>query len=71
MPVLIPSEQLKLTFRNTLKFQLNNSDLSAVGAEESKGGNEATTQMDFDQFKQALVRIAISGQELLGGQSEE
>lgn len=29
------------------------------------------SQMDFEQFKQALVRVAIQGQELLGGQSEE
>lgn len=60
-----------MTFNNTLKFQLNNSDLEEVnGAEENKV-HEPATQMDFDQFKQALVRIAMQGQEFLGGQSEE
>lgn len=27
--------------------------------------------MDFELFKKALVRIAVSGQEYLGGQTEE
>ena len=70
---------MKLTFRNTLKYQLNNLDLQVVSPEENASSsnkqapviNDPATQMDYDQFKQALVRIAMQGQELLGGQSEE
>ena len=68
---------MKQTFRNTLKTQLNNLDLQIVAPEESASGStgarkptvntDPASQMDYDQFKQALVRIAMQGQELLGG----
>lgn len=50
---------MKLTFRNTLKYQLNNFDLQVVSTEENASGsnkqapviNDPATQMDYDQFK--------------------
>ena len=50
---------MKLTFRNTLKYQLNNLDLQIVSPEENASGsnkqapviNDPATQMDYDQFK--------------------
>ena len=79
VPVLISSEQLKTTFRNSIKQFQNAASAEQEGpsaisqrSPSDLGNASATSQyIDFENFKKALVRIAIQGQELLGGQSEE